>query len=788
MEKTIKKIEHHLLLNIPLSESGNQLYKEKEIIDGDYELVFGEFFIAVVLPMMNNDFQYYVNNSINSNKSSHNEWFNIGVGSLLYFIQNNWTGPFINEQLDNLLPLQKLAITSLSLQDQLNENITKIELLYLAKIILANEQLQKSFPSTFWWLLRSNYIHQLILEEASAVLFNDSENLIKQIIESNIVKDDALKTLFNVEVAQFYSYYTRIQTSEQYLENALATAKLNLKLLGALGKRTKYQEQEKPQLYLKLKVDKEFFPYRKCDKLPKVINLSDDLRLEKIEFSEKVKEVELGSIEETVIMAKCFQLKVSQPKDELTDEEIITYLNSIIDNTKNWSLKVSSLYQRCLIESTHKRTIERSLSQLEYLIEQLKSKKTPVSYRMDLFFASGMNSIWTFKQQLANTMFNLGMIKGALDLYLNQSLWEDVIVCYTVLEMKHKAAEVIRQQLDKKPTVKLWCLLGDATQEVQHYETAWKLSGEKSSRVQRHLGFYYYAKQQYTEAIPHLKLSVELNHMQENVWIRLGFAALQIEDWKLAASSYRKYTSLEQSSFEVWNNLAKTYIKLGDKSRAWRALQDAIKCNFDKWEIWDNLMIVSTDLGYFGEVIRCYHRILDIKGEHIDIEVLTILSKAIINNLNDADRNPSQRNLQKALELFGRITASVSSNSDIWRLYAELTLQKNNEIDNQKAAQYFQRAYRAAVADSRWFKNVKDANNVLDTCVRLAEANLYNLHNVAVAHKRTILGSAKLSLQSVVKKIKDLNWEDQSGILENLEKVENKLKLIVDELEKLKTT
>ena len=99
----------------------------------------------------------------------------------------------------------------------------------------------------------------------------------------------------------------------------------------------------------------------------------------------------------------------------------------------------------------------------------------------------------------------------------------------------------------KKPSIKLWCLLGDATQETEHYETAWKLSDEKSSRAQRHWGFYYFAKQNYNEAIPHLQLSVELNNIQENVWIRLGFAALQVENWKLAATAYRRYCSLEQT-------------------------------------------------------------------------------------------------------------------------------------------------------------------------------------------------------------------------------------------------
>lgn len=64
----------------------------------------------------------------------------------------------------------------------------------------------------------------------------------------------------------------------------------------------------------------------------------------------------------------------------------------------------------------------------------------------------------------------------------------------TLLNLRFQAAEIINQEISKKPTVKLWCLLGDATGDVSHYEMAWKLSEEKSSRVQKHWGFYYFAK------------------------------------------------------------------------------------------------------------------------------------------------------------------------------------------------------------------------------------------------------------------------------------------------------
>ncbi|KYN13780.1 Tetratricopeptide repeat protein 27 [Trachymyrmex cornetzi] len=274
----------------------------------------------------------------------------------------------------------------------------------------------------------------------------------------------------------------------------------------------------------------------------------------------------------------------------------------VIESTKNWSLKMTSLYYRCSSESNNKRTINRSMKQTQSLINDYNDVKVPTARRMDLFFASGMRPIWMLEEKWANLMFSFGDVKTALEVFIKLELWEDVIVCYNVLNLKHKAVEIIEQEISKKPTVKLWCLLGDATGNVSHYEVAWKLSDEKSSKVQKHWGLYYFAKKNYVEAIPHLKLSVELNNIQEDVWFRLGYAALQIEDWKLAAMAYKRYCSLEQFAFEAWNNLAKAYIKLGDKATAWKFLQDAIASCYDCWQVWDNLMIVSIDLGHFSEL------------------------------------------------------------------------------------------------------------------------------------------------------------------------------------------
>ncbi len=57
-------------------------------------------------------------------------------------------------------------------------------------------------------------------------------------------------------------------------------------------------------------------------------------------------------------------------------------------------------------------------------------------------------------------------------------------------------------------------------------------------------------KKQFRECIPHYQQSLAINSLQEGVWLRLGFAASEIEDWNTAASAYRRYCSLNaEASF-----------------------------------------------------------------------------------------------------------------------------------------------------------------------------------------------------------------------------------------------
>lgn len=403
-------------------------------------------------------------------------------------------------------------------------------------------------------------------------------------------------------------------------------------------------------------------------------------------------------------------------------------------------------------ESNQRRTVERSWKQCEKAVNLLSDSTYSVKERFSYAFASSLQPKWHIQLQLCELLISLGMIKTALDIYLKIQAWEQVITCYTILEMRHKAAEVIHRELQKKPTILLYCLLGDAIDDPTCYKTAWDFSQQTSGKAQAHWGNYHFHRKEYEDAIPHYEQSVKINSLQGKIWLRLGYAAIMLEKWELAVHAYITYTHLEPMGFESWNNLAKALIKLGDKKRAHKVLNESLKCNFNNWKVWENFMLVSVDTANFEDAINAYNRLSELRTHFLDLEVLCVLITAIAEGKPDAKGQAPERLLKKAINLMGHQCVRHGSEAKIWELAALLAQTP------LKKAEKLVKAFRAFTAkELLWSSKQPYALKALQIC---KEISLYSLKAIAdhASDENDIaitsqLNSARLAAQACLRAI-----------------------------------
>ena len=743
-----------------------------------------------------------------------------GIACMSAFIQSNWTGPeykspescinlisaSVQKNFSDDIPRCKNVSECLRLMlsedgEEICVSIINPELLIIAQAIFGSNLSELRTPD--WWLLRSTYIQQQILDEQSPTLQETLNRLGNRIQSFTWICDyKYLQVLSQLEIARIYLHYGKISASDREIKKALSMLKMDINLTGAMGKRTYYQNRDIPQLMINVKVDRNTGIEDNSNlhnveiiDFPKDVLLNDDVRLPHVAFTNPQDGdfPDLYPLEQATLLAVYVFKKKSQAKDHLQNEELMPFLNCLLSHPKVWAFQFSALHLRSRLECEHKRTVERSLLQTQALME-LNNSKTPVNVRQHLFYCSYAPPSFIVSSECASILVSMGSFQSALDLFLQLQLWDEVIACYNYLKLRHKAAEVIREQLKKGETVKLLCSLGDCTDDISCYERAWELSNHRSAQAQRHWGMFYFNKKMYKECIEHFKQSLAINSLQIAIWFRLGYATLMERRWEESATAYRRYCALEPDSFEAWNNLAKAYILLGQKHRAYNALQEAIKCNFETWQVWDNLMAVSNDCGDFEEVIHCYHRILDLKEKHIDEQILTVLTTVIVNNVKDCKSHPASVHRKKALELFGRITSKVMGNSVIWQLYAQLTssIEEQTSITRSKAVQHYQKAYTAATQDNSWFKDYDSMRNVFKICEKLAETHLIFVKECASTNEAaSSLASAKFAIANVIAKInqqlENVEKSEITGTINNdLTSLQKTLETVQDELQKIK--
>ncbi|KAL1729472.1 hypothetical protein EV714DRAFT_273724 [Schizophyllum commune] len=450
----------------------------------------------------------------------------LGAASLHAFVQANWTGPDLDFAPEDLCSIPADELNRRALQELAYGGEPAYHLaahtflLRLAQLCFSS--VSDSLPTHAWWRLRTTLIHAQLLDEPAPPA-EDLDPALEKL--AGVLKDSPeLLGWLRVEEGQLQQALGQEKAARECFERAAEATGLVYELSGALGKRTKFQQNEVSQLVLlaesKLKVEdekegEEMAVARKETKkdLPDNLALNDDTLLEQTEYSPSAADPRTGSklahlspesqpalhpVDQCIVLGLCVAHLKAAPSHSLapfansagveppsgssiTIEEAKPYVARVITHPRNWSVHTAALLLRSRLEASRTRTVERATLQLQALIDQMRAedaiKDASNAIRLRYAYALPLPSRWALEREVGLRYLSLGVVRSALEIFERLELWEEVVQCHVSLEKHSVATAIVRDLLDGRKgdsgeidaarRAKLYCILGDLAVAAQ---------------------------------------------------------------------------------------------------------------------------------------------------------------------------------------------------------------------------------------------------------------------------------------------------------------------------------
>ena len=625
-------------------------------------------------------------------QNNRSQIFHIGLAALFSFLQSNVTGPPLDfDPAETVLPpalrrdtisiraARAKVVRHLSVDGESVYPLTpNVELFAIAKALLVDITSGNKHEDVMIRIarMRTNFLHQKLLSEVTGSLqtaiYADLDEVGKKVFLEGRRIDDEEEGLFLLERAVIHTLHGLDARARTDLERAATVRGFEFALTGKLGRRTKFQDRDISQLvvlarsgaskednndgYEKKKEEEE-------KERPENLDLNDDTLLESISFSKDdgigdggiIGTVEdrsslspalasldpgnqpiLHPVDSAILLALASAITNTHPDNGLTREETLPYAERVLEGgSSNWQIYTQALLLRSRIEGYKSRTVERSVLQMQAVVDQViadtatiistapssassttttttflprvkTESSAPASKRLRFIWLIDFSTRWDLEAELASRWVKLGGLRTALEIYERLEMWAEAALCYAATDREGKARILIRRQLFRSSKVneeqeaeeyapddddrlegpersqlpvnapRLFCILGDIDTDPAMYERAWEVSNGRYARAQRSLARYYLtvkppALEKAEEAYTK---SLYINRLNHGAWFAMGCVQLELEKWHDAIESFRRTVQLEETDAEAWSNLAAAILRV-PTSKPSKAVQQA---------------------------------------------------------------------------------------------------------------------------------------------------------------------------------------------------------------------
>lgn len=571
-----------------------------------------------------------------TSEQTRSQLVHIGLAALFSFLQSNVTGPpldftpadiilpsSLRENAATLRAVRAKIIRDLSVDGEALYKLTpNPELFSVAKALLVEIEIDDGSVAAKTARMRVNFLHQKMLSEVTSTLqdeiYKDVEGLVK------VDLDSEERSRFLLERAIIHTHHGFDAKARADLDQASRLRSFEFALTGKLGKRTKFQDRDISQLVVVAKsADDVSNPSRPSG--PKNLDLNDDTLLEAISFADKksttvsdelsegLRSVDpndqpiLHPVDSAILLVLASAITNTAPDHGLTREETQPYATRVLEGgSSNWQIYTEALLVRSRVEGFRSRTVERSVLQMQALVDQViadtattdssaqqassepttflprpeKSESAPAADRLEYIWLLNFATRWSLEAELAKRWVELGGLRTALEIYERLEMWAEAALCYAATEREAKARSMVRRQLyePKGPVEddeneqfegaerselpadapRLFCILGDIEKDEKLYERSWEVSGQRYARAQRSLARHYLSltPPQLENAEAAYRKSLHVNRLNESSWFALGCVQLELEQFDDAVQSFTRTVQLDDTDAEGWSNLA----------------------------------------------------------------------------------------------------------------------------------------------------------------------------------------------------------------------------------------